>query len=207
MAVAELVKAEGTGSILQRVETGDGMAEAELCTLVVNGLRILARRLSTAHDAEDIAQDCLLIVLEAARSGGLRHPEKLTAFARSVVRHKCAQRVAQLGRERMRAPEMILNSLHSLDKSPEEGLQLHERVCQAKHAIAGLNTREREILGRFYFAEQGPEEICHAMGLTDTQYRLLKSRAKAKVVAGSPRSIAGKRVQCEAVQYRDTRCA
>ena len=33
---------------------------------------------------------------------------------------------------------------------------------------------------RFYLREQTPEEICDEMGLTETQFRLLKSRAKAR---------------------------
>jgi len=40
--------------------------------------------------------------------------------------------------------------------------------------------RDREILTRFYLQEQTQEEICAEMNLSDTQFRLLKSRAKAR---------------------------
>jgi RNA polymerase sigma-70 factor, ECF subfamily len=38
----------------------------------------------------------------------------------------------------------------------------------------------REILTRFYLQEESQEEICAVMILTETQFRLLKSRAKSR---------------------------
>ncbi len=38
--------------------------------------------------------------------------------------------------------------------------------------------RDREFLTRFYSLGQSQSQICAQMGLTDTQYRLLKSRAE-----------------------------
>jgi DNA-directed RNA polymerase specialized sigma subunit len=46
--------------------------------------------------------------------------------------------------------------------------------------LAELSERDREILTRFYVDEQGQEQICSEMALTETQFRLLKSRAKAR---------------------------
>jgi DNA-directed RNA polymerase specialized sigma24 family protein len=41
-----------------------------------------------------------------------------------------------------------------------------------------LKPVQREILTRFYLKGEQPAEICKAMNLTDTQYRLLKSRSR-----------------------------
>ena len=49
-----------------------------------------------------------------------------------------------------------------------------------KSALASLSDRDRDILVRFYLKEQPQEQICREMSLTETQFRLLKSRAKAK---------------------------
>ena len=46
--------------------------------------------------------------------------------------------------------------------------------------LRGISQRDREILTRFYLLEQPQEQICQEMSLTDTQFRLLKSRAKAR---------------------------
>jgi putative toxin-antitoxin system antitoxin component (TIGR02293 family) len=55
-----------------------------------------------------------------------------------------------------------------------------ERRGLIETALAGLAGRDREILTRFFLHEETPEQICTEMGLTDTQFRLLKSRAKAR---------------------------
>jgi len=43
-----------------------------------------------------------------------------------------------------------------------------------------ISDRDREVLMRFYVHEQSYETICQEMGLTYNQFRLLKSRAKAR---------------------------
>lgn len=52
----------------------------------------------------------------------------------------------------------------------------HEIITRA---LESLTDRQREILIRFYLMEQTQERICREMRLTDTQFRLMKSRAKA----------------------------
>jgi DNA-directed RNA polymerase specialized sigma24 family protein len=46
--------------------------------------------------------------------------------------------------------------------------------------MQGISRRDREILRRFYVEEQPQEMICEEMGLSYNQFRLLKSRAKAR---------------------------
>lgn len=49
-----------------------------------------------------------------------------------------------------------------------------------QRALAQLDERDLEILRRFYLHEQSPDQIGAEMSLTETQLRLLKSRAKAR---------------------------
>jgi DNA-directed RNA polymerase specialized sigma24 family protein len=46
--------------------------------------------------------------------------------------------------------------------------------------LNSLPKRDREVLARFYLEEQAHGQICREMGLTETQFRLVKSRAKAR---------------------------
>jgi DNA-directed RNA polymerase specialized sigma subunit len=46
--------------------------------------------------------------------------------------------------------------------------------------LRSVSRRDREILDRFYVQEQTQEQICEEMGLSYNQFRLLKSRAKAR---------------------------
>jgi DNA-directed RNA polymerase specialized sigma24 family protein len=65
-------------------------------------------------------------------------------------------------------------------RNQERNAILRERMEVVKAALAQLDEDEREILERFYLQEQSPEEIMREMHLTATQFRLHKSRAKAK---------------------------
>lgn len=56
----------------------------------------------------------------------------------------------------------------------EEQKALMELVLRA------LSDRDREVLLRFYVREQHPDQICIEMGISETQLRLIKSRAKAR---------------------------
>lgn len=53
------------------------------------------------------------------------------------------------------------------------------RLELAKLALAGMAGRDREVLSRFYLQEQTGQRICHDMGLSEAEFRLIKSRARA----------------------------
>jgi DNA-directed RNA polymerase specialized sigma24 family protein len=55
-----------------------------------------------------------------------------------------------------------------------------EKLDVMTRTLRAMSSRDREILTRFYLQEQSQEQICAEMHLTDTQFRLLKSRAKAR---------------------------
>jgi len=55
-----------------------------------------------------------------------------------------------------------------------------QRTNIVKRVLSTIPKRDREILVSFYLLERSPEEICAQMGLTETQFRLLMSRAKAR---------------------------
>jgi RNA polymerase sigma-70 factor (ECF subfamily) len=50
----------------------------------------------------------------------------------------------------------------------------------AMRILRSIPPRDREVLIRFYLNEQPATQICREMALTETQFRLIKSRAKAR---------------------------
>jgi DNA-directed RNA polymerase specialized sigma24 family protein len=72
------------------------------------------------------------------------------------------------------------NSVSDGRESPEESVISRQRGEIMEAVLRDLSRRDREILTRFYLLEQPQEQICAEMDLTDTQFRLLKSRAKAR---------------------------
>lgn len=71
--------------------------------------------------------------------------------------------------------------LDRLTASENTWAEIAERRTNiVKRVLSTIPKRDREILVSFFLLDRSPEEICAQMGLTETQFRLLKSRAKAR---------------------------
>ena len=71
-------------------------------------------------------------------------------------------------------------SIADHSSNPEETAISEQRAAIMRQVLDEISERDREILTRFYIQEQPQEVICEEMGLSETQFRLLKSRAKAR---------------------------
>ncbi len=171
--------------MVARILKGDQSAEVELYAVFSRGIRYqLARKLG-AEELDDNLHNSFVTCLEAVRSGQLRQPERLMGFVRTVIIRKIAEQIHRRVRERSllcSMDEPFAVSLSRCDVTPEHLLAEKERLATARAALARMPHRQREILTRFYILEQTKEQVCREMGLTETQFRLLKSRTKAKVL-------------------------
>ena len=75
---------------------------------------------------------------------------------------------------------VVVNEILTSVESPENALLKTQQQNLMLRVLRTLSARDREVLERFYLHEQAPEKIRAEMGMTETQYRLTKSRAKAK---------------------------
>jgi RNA polymerase sigma factor (sigma-70 family) len=71
-------------------------------------------------------------------------------------------------------------TLSDHEPDPERRVLEKENQEVAMRMLGALPKRDREVLIRFYLQEQTAEEICRELNLTHTQFRLIKSRAKAR---------------------------
>jgi RNA polymerase sigma-70 factor (ECF subfamily) len=102
-------------------------------------------------------------------------------YVRTVVRRQVAAQIEENVKCRRQQTELDLG----LAVTDSGGNPEVEAIRQQHHQIAmevleSVSRRDREILMRFYLGEQSQEQICREMGLTETKFRLLKSRAKAR---------------------------
>jgi RNA polymerase sigma-70 factor (ECF subfamily) len=140
----------------------------------------LSRQLG-AQDAEDALQETLLVVVRAIRNGSIREPEKLAGFVQMVAKRQAFGVIGQRVHSRQKEAELDTGRhVSEAKQDPERDAMVQERAELMKRALGLLSPRDREILIRFYLREQTAEEVCRDMNLTETQFRLMKSRAKAK---------------------------
>ena len=167
-------------AIVERIHSGDGAGIEELYAgvqAVVRG-KTLANLSRMTHEScpDDNVHEVLLVVLQAIRYGQLRDPEKLPGFIQTVARRQIVAALRRAAANR----RLASRNAPSWADSPEARLTNREKAERLRAALADLSRRDREILERFYFKEQPPEQICGEMNLTGTQFRLYKSRAIAK---------------------------
>lgn len=134
-----------------------------------------------AQELEDKIHDTFLIVVQAIRRGDLREPERLMGFVRTVVRRQVAAHIDQMVHSRRERMHLDLGvRIADGRRNPEQSAAFKEKVDLMVEVLNELSKRDRDILTRFYLNEQSQEQICDEMNLTETQFRLLKSRAKAR---------------------------
>ena len=153
----------------------------ELYRLFSKGIRFYLCRQLGPQELDDKVHDTFLIVVHAIRRGDLREPERLMGFVRTVVRRQVAAYIDDAVQSRRDQTDMESGVVVAdAKRNPEEkaiGRQNEDLMIQV---LRSMSSRDRDILTRFYLHEQTQEQICADMNLSETQFRLLKSRAKAR---------------------------
>ena len=162
-----------------RLEQTDGMEE--LYQLFSRGIRFYLCRQLGPQELDDKVHDTFVVVVQAIRRGELREPERLMGFVRTIVRRQVAAHIDKVVHNRREQAEFD-STVRVVDPrgNPEEAAIFRQRIGLIRQVLGELSERDREILTRFYIDEQSQDQICSEMGLTETQFRLLKSRAKAR---------------------------
>jgi RNA polymerase sigma factor (sigma-70 family) len=125
--------------------------------------------------AEDILHDAALAAIEAVRSSGIE--SNVEGWIRTVIRRKVSEALAQSHRELA-----LLEGGGAYRSASLEQMALsREEMRQAREVLRTLPYEDRELLRRFYLEDESEAEICRDMGLSATQFRIRKWRAKAKV--------------------------
>jgi RNA polymerase sigma-70 factor (ECF subfamily) len=164
-----------------QIQAGDETGLVCLYRIFSRGLRYYLLRQIGEQDCDDRMHEILLIVLNALRKGGLREPQHIMSFVWTVARRQVTATIQQ----RVVSRQMELGLECGVEaaeprQNPESELISRERAAIGRKALLSLPPRNREILSRFYLKEQTQEHICREMKLTETQFRLGKSRAKAR---------------------------
>jgi len=167
--------------LVERIQAGDPAGMEELYAVFVKGVRFFLWRQLGHQDLDDRVHDVFLIITQSIRRGELREPDRLMGYVRTVVRRQVAMHIETAVQAR-RNQQSIDPAMTLSDHQPDPERQAIERESQnvALRMLGGLPKRDREVLIRFYLREQPPEQICRDLQLTETQFRLIKSRAKAR---------------------------
>lgn len=178
--------------LVGKIRGEDPAGMEELYRLFSRGIRFYLCRQLGPQELDDRVHDTFLIVVQAIRRGELREPERLMGFVRTIVRRQVAAQIDNAVHARKEQAELQCGSrISDRRKNPEETAIDQQRVEIMTRVLRSMLRRDREILTRFYLLGESQERICSDMNLTETQFRLLKSRAKARFGEMGKRKVLG----------------
>jgi len=167
--------------LVEQVRRNDPDAMEELYRVFSKGVRFFLCRQLGPQDLDDKVHDVFLVISQAIQRGDLRDPERLMGYVRTVVRRTVAAHIEEAVHSRRSLTDVDSGPpIPDRGADPEQVAMAAQEQELAMRILKSISKRDRDILIRFYLQEQSQEQICREMQLTETQFRLIKSRAKAR---------------------------
>ena len=164
--------------LVDRIRAGDEAAESDLVSRYARGVRMIVSRGTTDRSiVDDLCQDTFRIALEKIRQGDVRDARRLSGFMCALARNLTVEHF-----RRSRRAERVAATDES-DPAPSqlELLLAEERADVARRVLSELGSdRDRQILFRFYVAEETKAAICADLGLSTLHFNRVLFRARER---------------------------
>ncbi len=181
-AASEPDEAAVAADLVRRIAARDASAEGDLVERYQRGVLYLLRRLGALPDlADDLQQETFRIVIERLRQEGLADPAGLAPFLRGTARNLLIAERRKAARRRTWGDSGELAEAVAPAPSQLQTVLLDEEARTVRELIAELpNDRDREILLRFYVAEEEKGRICADLGLDSLHFNRVLFRARQR---------------------------
>ncbi len=180
--MAEFVDARRCHELVTAIRAGDQHAEASLVETFSRAVALLLdRHTSGRPEAEDLYQDTFRIALEKIRDGDPREPAKLPGFLSRLARNLAIEHYRKTGRRKTDTAGDDLPEVPSAGSTQLDLLVDCENAALVRRLLGELrNDRDREVLSRFYLADEDRSQIAQAFDLTSLQLNRVLHRARER---------------------------
>ena len=167
--------------LVGRIREGDREAEAELVERYRRGVAIILRaESSNAAAVDDLFQETFRIALEKIRQGDLRDPRRLSGFICSLARNLVIDHFRKVAARRTTG-DVKLGDIASVRADPLETLLRSESGEFVRQVLSEMpSDRDRQMLFRFYVAEDEKDAICRDLDLTSLHFNRVLFRARER---------------------------
>ena len=179
MTVIGVGKETESAELVKRIIAGDLHAEEELIRRYRDGVSIIIMQIVRDSPlAEDLSQETFMKALEKIRQGDVREPEKLSGFICGMAKYiaiDCVRRIRRSSNQKETGEAEQVP-----DPAPDQLEQLcrKERNEIIRRVIYDLKIeRDREVIFRYYIAEEDKDMICADLGLNREQFNRVIFRA------------------------------
>jgi RNA polymerase sigma-70 factor (ECF subfamily) len=175
---------DGAGSAISGSDARDeSIAAPEVAQALLQdmaGLRSqLARVTGSKELAADMLQDAIVTALQKVRAGELSSRRELDGFVyRTALNHlRNHRRKARWHISDTGAAEMLADPQAGC---PTEDVAAAQWTRLAREILLEVNSRDRELLARFYLHDEPKEELCRRYGLSALHFNRVIFRARER---------------------------
>jgi RNA polymerase sigma-70 factor (ECF subfamily) len=169
--------------LVRLILAGDPRGEEQLVARFGEGLSFLLRRWTRDRAvAEDLYQETFRLALEKIRAGEVREPERLAGFLRSVARNLSLHHYRRSSVQEVREDDLDAATDATHPEADQLGQLLRrEKAAMVRRVLQELaSERDRQVLFRFYIAEEDKEAIRADLGLSGPELNLVLFRARRR---------------------------
>jgi RNA polymerase sigma-70 factor, ECF subfamily len=168
--------------LVSRILAGDRQAEDELVSRYARGVAVIIAHAGAPRSmVEDLRQETLRHAIEKIRRGDVRQPDRLSGFIASLARNLA---IEYFRRTAARHVQVLHDSSgeESMESASQlDGLLAEEQAQMVRQVLAAMSSeRDRQILYRYYLAEEDKERICSDLGLTSLHFNRVLFRARER---------------------------
>ena len=168
--------------LVARILAGDSAAEGELATRYYRTVHVALRQMLRGRvEADDLAQETFSLALVKLRAGQLRQPSQLPSFLLSLARNLAINLFRINTRRATDANSEVVEERSVATPDPLGGLIATEKADLVRRLLAELEiSRDREVLFRFYIAEEDKHAICEDLELSSLHFNRVLHRARRR---------------------------
>lgn len=133
-------------------------------------------------DAEDLAHDALLTVLQRLRARPLKNPSALPGFIRRTVAYTAIGFIRKQSRRRTHTIGDWPEHLSPVEDQSFSSLALAQECREVRTLVGELTqSRDRELLRMKFFEDRPKSDICETLQVSPAQFDRLFYRAKKRL--------------------------
>lgn len=175
------MEATQAGQLVARIQAGEKSAEDELVQQYSRGVSIILNRATGDRSvAEDLFQETFQVALEKIRRGEIREPDRLSGFICSVARNLASDHFRRSRRVEQFADPDEADLIPESAPSQLDRLLLKEKTKMIRKLLQEMSERDRQILYRFYIAEEDKDRICADLQLSSLHFNRVLHRARER---------------------------
>jgi RNA polymerase sigma-70 factor, ECF subfamily len=166
--------------LVARIRDGHPGAADELIERYSRAVSILLQRaVRSRAEADDLFQETFRIAIEKIRAGDVRQPERISGFICSLANNLLTDYFRRGARRKVEAIDASITA--SAEPGPLDKILREENAKIVRKILDELPLeRDRQVLRRFYIAEENKASISAGLGLSSLQFDQILFRARQR---------------------------